>query len=67
MKVLDRIIGKYIGLECGFLIIVIGGMYGNEFVGIWVLDMFFYMFNVEFNYNLIFFYRGCLIGVRGNL
>mgnify|MGYP002624179510 FL=1 len=64
---LDRIIGRYTGHEKGPLIICFGGMHGNEPAGIQALDIMFKMLEVEPITNPDFYFRGRLLGIRGNL
>lgn len=64
---LDRIIGKYEGSVKGPLLIVFGGMHGNEPAGVKALELLFKMLEVEPVTNPDFLFRGCLLGIRGNL
>ncbi|MEO1515563.1 MAG: succinylglutamate desuccinylase/aspartoacylase family protein [Bacteroidota bacterium] len=64
---MDRIIGDYIGEKKGPLLIVIGGMHGNEPAGIQALDLMFKMLEVEPITNPVFYFTGRLLGLRGNL
>jgi len=61
-----RIIGKYLGLEKGPLVIVIGGMHGNEPAGPKALQRMFDMLTIEPDHNPDFYFKGCLLGLRGN-
>jgi succinylglutamate desuccinylase len=61
-----RIIGKYTGAEKGPLVIVIGGMHGNEPAGPNALQQMFDMLAVEPDNNPDFRFKGCLLGIRGN-
>lgn len=61
-----RIIGKYTGAEKGPLVIVIGGMHGNEPAGPNALQRMFDMLAVEPDHNPEFRFKGCLLGLRGN-
>lgn len=63
----DRVIGKYIGVEKGPMIICFGGMHGNEPAGIKALDIMFKMLEVEPITNPDFRFCGQLLGIRGNL
>ena len=62
----ERIIGRYTGDEKGPLLIVIGGMHGNEPAGINALVRMFEMLKVEPITNPAFEFRGRLLGLRGN-
>lgn len=64
---LKRIIGKYTGYKKGPLLIVLGGMHGNEPAGIVALELMFKMLEVEPITNPSFKYRGRLMGLIGNL
>lgn len=64
---LTRIIGSYTGPEKGPLLIVFGGMHGNEPAGIQALELMFKMLEVEPITNPNFNYKGKLVGIRGNL
>ncbi len=63
----ERIIGRYTGEEDGPLLIVFGGMHGNEPAGIKALELMFKMLEVEPITNPRFQFRGRLLGLRGNL
>lgn len=43
------------------------GIYGNELVGIYVLEFMFKMFEVELIMNLRFIFKGKIVGLWGNL
>ncbi|MFK7809680.1 MAG: succinylglutamate desuccinylase/aspartoacylase family protein [Saprospiraceae bacterium] len=62
----ERIIGKYTGAEKGPLVIVIGGMHGNEPAGLRALERMFKMLELEPEHNPAFEFKGCLLGIRGN-
>ena len=64
---LSRIIGSYTGLERGPLLIVLGGMHGNEPAGVRALELMFKMLEVEPITNPNFNYKGRIVGFRGNL
>ena len=61
-----RIIGKYTGTEKGPLVIVVGGMHGNEPAGLKALQRIFEVLEVEPDHNPEFRFKGCLLGLRGN-
>jgi len=61
-----RIIGKYTGTEKGPLVIIVGGMHGNEPAGPKALQRMFDMLAVEPDHNPAFRFKGCLLGLRGN-
>jgi succinylglutamate desuccinylase len=61
-----RIIGKYTGLQKGPLVILVGGMHGNEPAGVQAIEQTFEMLNEEPLYNPDFYFKGCLLGIRGN-
>jgi len=64
---MERIIGKHTGDEKGILLIVFGGMHGNEKAGIKALETMFDMLDKEKDVNPGFRYKGRLVGMRGNL
>ncbi len=64
---LKRLIGKYVGEEKGPLLICFGGMHGNEPAGVRALEIMFKMLEVEPLSNPDFSFRGCLLGLRGNV
>ena len=64
---IDRIIGQYTGKERGPLLIVLGGMHGNEPAGISAIDLMFKMLEVEPITNPDFVFHGRIVGIRGNL
>lgn len=63
----QRIIGRYEGDEKGPLFIAIGGMHGNEPAGVQALEIMFQMLNNEPLVNPDFRFKGCFIGLRGNV
>ncbi len=63
----DRVIGKYTGEKEGPLLIVFGGMHGNEPAGVKALEMMFKMLEVEPVTNPDFVFKGTLLGIIGNL
>ena len=64
---MDRIIGEYTGAEKGPLLIIFGGMHGNEPAGVRALELLFKMLEVEPITNPFFTFCGRVIGVRGNV
>lgn len=64
---MERIIGTYTGLEKGPLLIVFGGMHGNEPAGVLALEQLFKMLEREPSVNPGFSFKGKIIGIRGNL
>lgn len=64
---MNRIIGKYTGDKRGPLLIVLGGMHGNEPAGVKALEKMFQMLQVEPNNNPEFAFAGRMIGLIGNL
>lgn len=63
----NRIIGSYEGEEKGPLIILIGGMHGNEPAGVKAIDLFLKMLEVEPITNVDFKFKGKVVGIHGNL
>ena len=63
----ERIIGRYSGSDRGPLLIVFGGMHGNEPAGIEALEIMFHMLEMEPMTNPEFRFCGRLVGFRGNL
>lgn len=63
----ERIISKYTGQNPGPLLIVFGGMHGNEPAGIRAIEMMSKMLIVEPITNLDFKYNGAFLGLIGNL
>ena len=63
----ERIISKYIGHNPGPLLIVFGGMHGNEPAGIEAIDLMSKMLVVEPITNPEFEYSGSFLGLIGNL
>ena len=66
-QVPERIIGTYTGKEKGPLLIVFGGMHGNEPAGVKALEKMFEMLEVEPIANPDFNFKGKLVGLRGNI
>jgi len=64
---LERIIGTYTGEEKGPMLIVFGGMHGNEPAGVNALQIMFDMLEKEPITNPAFEFKGKLIGLRGNI
>ena len=64
---LERVIGQHTGEEKGPLLIVLGGMHGNEPAGVKAIDLMFKMLEVEPITNPEFKFHGRIIGLRGNL
>lgn len=64
---LTRLIGRYTGPKRGPLLIVFGGMHGNEPAGVLALEKMFEMLEVEPINNPKFNYKGRIVGMRGNL
>ncbi len=64
---LKRIIGQYTGEEKGPLLIVLGGMHGNEPAGVKAIDLMFKMLDIEPITNPEFKFHGRILGIRGNL
>ena len=62
----QRIIGRYTGEEKGPLLIVVGGMHGNEPAGMKALERMFDMLKVEPDHNPAFRFKGRMLGLRGN-
>ncbi len=62
----DRLIGQHDGVR-GPLIIVMGGIHGNEIAGIKALKLLFKMLQDEPLTNPSFEFKGRLIGLYGNL
>ena len=63
----SRIIAKHIGQEPGPLLIVFGGMHGNEPAGVKAIDMMGKMLEVEPITNPEFKYSGSFLGLIGNV
>lgn len=63
----ERVIGRYQGEENGPLLVVLGGIHGNEPAGVLALDLMFKMLEVEPITNPDFQYKGTLLGLVGNL
>ncbi len=63
----NRVITKYVGSKPGPLLIVLGGMHGNEPAGIRAIEIMGKMLEMEPITNLDFVYRGSFMGLIGNL
>ncbi|MDF1694235.1 MAG: succinylglutamate desuccinylase/aspartoacylase family protein [Saprospiraceae bacterium] len=63
----ERIISKYTGTNPGPLLIVFGGMHGNEPAGIKAIELMAKMLIVEPITNPEFRYNGTFLGIIGNL
>lgn len=63
----ERVIGTHEGSDPGPLLVVFGGMHGNEPAGVRALELVFKMLEVEPITNPGFCFRGRLIGLKGNL
>lgn len=63
----SRVIGKHVGQEKGPLLVVIGGLHGNEPAGVHAIDLIAKMLEVEPITNPDFVYRGTFLGIVGNV
>ena len=63
----ERVIGRYEGNKGGPLLVVLGGMHGNEPAGIKAIDLMFKMLEVEPITNPSFDFNGVFMGLIGNL
>ncbi len=63
----NRIIGTYTGESKGPLLLVFGGMHGNEPAGVKALETLFPLLEKEPEDNPDFVFKGRIIGIRGNL
>ena len=63
----ERIIGRYEGKRPGPLLVVLGGMHGNEPAGIKAIDLMSKMLEVEPITNPTFEFNGIFMGLIGNL
>lgn len=63
---MDRIIGRYRGVEDGPLLVLIGAMHGNEPAGVRAIELLLKMLEVEPIKNRDFSLKGNVIGVIGN-
>lgn len=63
----NRIIGRHEGNANGPLLVVLGGVHGNEPAGVRALTMMFKMLDVEPITNPDFTYKGTILGLIGNL
>ncbi len=64
---INRVIGRHEGEQGGPLLVVLGGVHGNEPAGVRALDLMFKMLEVEPITNPDFTYRGTILGLIGNL
>lgn len=64
---LNRIIGQYIGNRRGPMLIVLGGIHGNEPAGVLAMETLFYLLEREPKVNPEFTFSGMFLGLRGNL
>jgi succinylglutamate desuccinylase len=62
-----RVIGRFSGNENGPLLVVFGGMHGNEPAGIQAIDLICKMLEVEPITNPDFTYKGHFLGIIGNI
>jgi succinylglutamate desuccinylase len=62
-----RIIGTYQGRKKGPLLLVFGGMHGNEPSGVQALELVFKMLEVEPITNPAFEFKGRMVGICGNV
>ena len=62
-----RKIGSYGGAFPGPLVVVVGGLHGNEPAGIRALEQMFQMLEQEPEANPTFIFRGALVGLVGHL
>lgn len=63
---MDRIIGRYKGGDDGPLLVLIGGMHGNEPAGVRAIELLLKMLEVEPIKNSDFCLEGNVIGLIGN-
>lgn len=63
---IDRVIGRHEGKEDGPLLVVFGGIHGNEPAGVCALNLIFKMLEVEPITDLSFEYNGTILGLIGN-
>ena len=63
---IDRVIGRHEGKEGGPLLVVFGGIHGNEPAGVKALNLMFKMLDVEPIRDPSFEYNGTLLGLIGN-
>ena len=64
---MDRIIGRYTGVEAGPLVIAFGAMHGNEPAGVKALQAIFNALENEPKINPNFTFCGRLLGLIGNI
>jgi succinylglutamate desuccinylase len=62
----DRIIGDYTGQQPGPLVVVFGGIHGNEPAGVEALKTLFDLLQLESGHNPDFQFFGRLLALRGN-
>lgn len=62
----NRIIGKYEGKQRGPMLIVLGGIHGNEPAGVLALETLFHLLEREPTVNPDFTFAGFFLGLRGN-
>ncbi len=63
----ERVIGRYEGKKGGPLLVILGGMHGNEPAGIKAIDLMCKMLEVEPITNPSFEFNGTVMGLIGNL
>jgi succinylglutamate desuccinylase len=63
----ERVIGRFTGAYPGPLLIVLGGVHGNEPAGVEALSLIFKMLEIEPVVNPDFRFCGRLVGLRGNI
>ena len=63
---IDRVLGRHEGKEGGPLLVIFGGIHGNEPAGVRALTLMFKMLEVEPITNPAFEYSGTLLGLIGN-
>jgi succinylglutamate desuccinylase len=63
----ERIIGKYQGSAKGPMMIVLGGIHGNEHAGVQAIEIVSRMLEIEPDINQDFEFHGTFLGLRGNL
>jgi len=64
---MKRIIGRYTENKRGPLLLVIGGIHGNEPAGVKAIDLVSKMLEIEHIKNEGFEFKGTLLGIIGNL
>lgn len=63
----ERVIGRFTGSHRGPLLIVLGGIHGNEPAGVEAMQLIFKMLEVEPIANPDFQFHGRLVALRGNI